>query len=258
MGFYRIFSYLLEMVGKMFPKKREDPIHIGVLPEDSPVVDIQVSSLQDEVILNEDIMNTNKLIGVLPQSVMEEIPSVMEKFGINTPLRLAHFLSQCSHESGHFKSLSENLNYSVDGLKKIFGKYFKPAGLAESYARKPEKIASRVYADRMGNGAESTGDGWKYRGRGAVQLTGKNNYTEFSKFVPDDVVSKPDLVATKYALTSAAWFFKRAGLNEVADRGSSEAVITAVTKKINGGTNGLPDRIKEFKKFYALLNQPTA
>ena len=198
-------------------------------------------------------MNLDKLKGHIPDTVIGQIPGVMDKFQINTPLRLAHFLSQCGHESGGFKHTNENLNYSADGLKKIFPKYFAQAGLAESYARQPEKIASRVYGGRMGNGDESTKEGFKFRGRGYIQLTGKSNYSEFDKFVNEDILANPDLVATQYPLLSAAWFFHKNGLNAIADKGADDATVTAVTKRVNGGTIGLPDRIKHFKEYYSLL-----
>ena len=197
-------------------------------------------------------MDINKLKGHIPDAVLAQIPSVMEKFKIDTPLELAHFLAQCGHESGNFKAVSENLNYSADGLKKIFPKYF-PGNLNESYARKPEAIASRVYASRMGNGNEATKEGFKFRGRGYIQLTGKENYASFDKFVEDDILANPDLVATKYPLLSAAWFFSKNKLNEIASKGADDAIVTAVTKRVNGGTIGLADRIKHFKEFYALL-----
>jgi putative chitinase len=198
-------------------------------------------------------MNLDKLKGHIPDTVIGQIPCVMDKFQINTPLRLAHFLAQCGHESGGFKHTNENLNYSADGLKKIFPKYFAQAGLAESYARQPEKIASRVYGGRMGNGDESTKEGFKFRGRGYIQLTGKSNYSEFDKFVNEDILANPDLVATQYPLLSAAWFFHKNGLNTIADKGADDATVTAVTKRVNGGTIGLPDRIKHFKEYYSLL-----
>lgn len=198
-------------------------------------------------------MNTDKLKGHIPDTVIAQIPDVAAKFGINTPLRLAHFLAQCGHESGGFKLVNENLNYSADGLKKIFPKYFAQAGLAESYARQPEKIASRVYGGRMGNGDEASKEGFKFRGRGYIQLTGKSNYTEFDKFVDDDILGNPDLVATKYPLLSAAWFFHKNGLNAISDKGADDATVTSVTKRVNGGTIGLPDRIKHFKEYYSLL-----
>ena len=197
-------------------------------------------------------MDISKLKGHIPDTVLTQIPAVMEKFGINTPLRLAHFLAQCSHESGHWKAVSENLNYSADGLKKIFPKYF-PGTLNESYARNPEKIASRVYASRMGNGDEASKEGWKFRGRGYIQLTGKANYQAFDKIVEEDLIANPDLVATKYPLLSAAWFFSKNGINTIADKGADDATVTAVSKRVNGGTIGLADRIKNFKTIYALL-----
>jgi putative chitinase len=197
-------------------------------------------------------MDIQKLKGHIPDTVLAQIPSVMEKFKIDTPLELAHFLAQCGHESGNFKAVSENLNYSADGLKKIFPKYF-PGNLNESYARKPEAIASRVYASRMGNGNEASKEGFRFRGRGYIQLTGKENYASFDKFVEDDILANPDLVATKYPLLSAAWFFSKNKLNEIASKGADDATVTAVTRRVNGGTIGLADRIKHFKEFYALL-----
>ncbi|MBX9896192.1 MAG: glycoside hydrolase family 19 protein, partial [Nitrosomonas sp.] len=155
-------------------------------------------------------------------------------------------------ESAEFKALEENLNYSVDGLKKVFSKYF-PDDLANGYARQPEKIASRVYAGRMGNGDEASKEGYKYRGRGYIQLTGKDNYGAFAKAIGDDVVTNPDWVKTKYPLLSAAWFWNTRALNELADQGASDDVVTKITKKVNGGTLGLDDRISHFKKYYALL-----
>jgi len=192
------------------------------------------------------------LKGHVPDSVLAQIPDTAAKFNITNTLRLAHFLAQCGHESGGFKAVSENLNYSADGLKKIFPKYF-PGNLNESYARQPEKIASRVYGSRMGNGDESSKEGYKFRGRGYIQLTGKSNYSSFDKLVDDDIVGNPDLVATKYPLMSAAFFFNNNSLWSICDRGADDATVTAVTKRVNGGTIGLPDRIKHFKEYYALL-----
>ncbi len=193
-----------------------------------------------------------KLKGHIPDAVLSQIPDVISKFNCNTPLRLAHFLAQCGHESGNFKAVSENLNYSADGLKKIFGKYF-PGDLSNSYAKNPEKIASRVYGSRMGNGDESTKDGFKFRGRGYIQLTGKDNYTKFTKFIGEDCIGNPDLVATKYPLASAAFFFDSNKLWAICDKGSDDLTVTAVTKRVNGGTIGLADRIKHFKEFYSYL-----
>jgi len=204
---------------------------------------------EDVIIQPSGSLKLDKLKGHIPDSVISMIPETAEKFKIDTPLKLAHFLAQCGHESGGFKVVNENLNYSADGLKKIFGKYF-PGNLAESYARQPEKIAARVYGSRMGNGSEETKEGFKFRGRGFIQLTGKDNYSAFDKFVNEDILSNPDLVATKYPLLSAAWFFQRC-LPKCTD--ASDTSVTSVTKCVNGGTIGLPDRLKHFKEYYNLL-----
>ena len=208
---------------------------------------------EDVVIPSGGPLNLEKLKGHIPDSVIAQIPETAKKFNITNNLRLAHFLSQCGHESGGFKAVSENLNYSADGLKKIFGKYF-PGNLNESYARQPEKIAARVYASRMGNGDETSKEGFKFRGRGYIQLTGKANYTNFTKFIGEDCIANPDLVATKYPLASAAFFFDSNKLWSICDKGADDATVTAVTKRVNGGILGLQDRIKHFKEYYKLLS----
>jgi putative chitinase len=192
------------------------------------------------------------LKGHIPDAVIAQIPDTAAKFNITNVLRLAHFLAQCGHESGGFKAVSENLNYSADGLKKIFPKYF-PGNLNESYSRQPEKIANRVYSSRMGNGDEASGEGFKFRGRGYIQLTGKSNYASFDKMVEENIVENPDLVATKYPLASAGFFFDSNKLWSICDKGADDATVTAVTKRVNGGTIGLADRIKHFKEYYNLL-----
>ena len=207
---------------------------------------------EDVVIPTGSGFKLDKLKGHIPESVIAQIPEIVEKFKINTPLRLAHFLSQCSHESGGFKVFQENLNYSADGLKKIFPKYF-PGNLSESYAKNPEKIASKVYGGRMGNGVESTKEGYKFRGRGALQTTGKENYKKLGDFLGVDLISNPDLVATKYPLASAAFFFNSNKLWSICDKGADDATVTAVTKRVNGGVIGLSERIKHFKEYYNLL-----
>jgi putative chitinase len=170
-----------------------------------------------------------------------------------TPVRAAHFFAQTAHETGGFKAFSENLNYSADGLQKIFGKYF-PGLLEESYAKKPEKIANRVYADRMGNGAEASGDGWKYRGRGALQLTGKANYKAFSDYLKNPLImEQPDLVAGELAFESAMFFFEKNKLWDICDKGVTKETILALTKRINGGTHGLADREEKTFKYYGFL-----
>jgi putative chitinase len=183
--------------------------------------------------------------------VIAQIPDVMTKFKIDTAVKLSHFLAQCGHESGGFKVVNENLNYGAKGLNTIFKKYFPTEEKAKLYERKPEKIANLVYGGRMGNGAEATGEGYKFRGRGYIQLTGKDNYTAFGKAINEDIAANPDLVATKYPLLSAAWFFSKNCLGKCAD--ASDASVLAVTKCVNGGTIGLPDRQKHFKEYYDLL-----
>lgn len=170
-----------------------------------------------------------------------------------TPERAAHFFAQTAHESGGFKAFSENLNYSAQGLQGIFGKYF-PGNLEESYARKPEKIANRVYASRMGNGDEASGDGWKYRGRGALQLTGKSNYQAFADYLKNpEIMSNPDLVSTEFAFESAIFFFDKNSLWSICDKGVNKDSILALTKRINGGTHGLADREEKTFKYYTYV-----
>jgi putative chitinase len=198
-------------------------------------------------------MDVNKLKGHIPDAVIAQLPDTIAKFELNTPLRLAHFLAQAGHESGGFKAVNENLNYGAKGLLGIFKKYFPTPEKAALYERKPEKIANLVYGGRMGNGPEASGEGWKFRGRGYIQLTGKDNYKAFDAVVAESIVDNPDLVATKYPLLSAAWFFHKNGLHKIADGGATDAVVTSVTKRVNGGTIGLSDRIKHFKEYYNLL-----
>lgn len=172
-----------------------------------------------------------------------------------SPSRAAHFFAQTAHESGGFKTFSENLNYGAKGLRGIFGKYFPNDNLARIYERKPEKIANRVYANRMGNGDEASGDGWKYRGRGALQLTGKDNYRAFGKYIgrEEEVLANPDLVAGELCFESALWFFDRNKLWGICDQGINDAAILALTKRINGGTHGLDDRKAKTKKYATWL-----
>ena len=198
-------------------------------------------------------LKLEKLKGHIPDAVIAMIPAVAQKFQIDSALRLAHFLAQCGHESGGFRLTKENLNYSAKGLNGIFKKYFPTLESALPYERKPEKIANKVYGGRMGNGPEASGDGAKFCGRGYIQLTGKDNYTAFGKSIGEDVCANPQVVAEKYALLSAAWFFSKNGLHKMADGGATDAVVTSITKRVNGGTIGLADRIKHFKEYYHLL-----
>lgn len=173
------------------------------------------------------------------------------KYNINTYLRMANFLAQVCHESSNFRAVSENLNYSASALRKVFGKYFNDDTIAEDYARQPEKIANRVYANRMGNNDEASGDGWAYRGRGLMQLTGKNNYLHFSNAYGADVVAQPELVAEtpELCVAVAGWYWDTNRLNRLAD----EDDIKKITKKINGGYHGLEDREAKLTKIKSVL-----
>jgi predicted chitinase len=181
---------------------------------------------------------------------LPELNSVLPAHGIDSFLRIAHFLAQVAHESGHMSLVEENLNYSAERLREVFPSRFASVAAAQPYDRKPKKIGNKIYGGRMGNGPESTGEGYKYRGRGLIQLTGKNNYKAFANWLGDQtVVSDPDLVATKYPVTSAVYYWVGNGLNAAADADN----VRKVTKKINGGYNGLSDRIKLLNKAKAGL-----
>jgi putative chitinase len=199
-------------------------------------------------------MNISNLNGHIPQSVIVEIPLVMTTFHIDTQLRLAHFLAQCAHESGRFLRFRENLNYGAVGLRNVFGKYFPNDAIAAAYARKPEKIANRVYANRMGNGPETSGDGYRFRGRGFIQVTGRSNYTLFDAIAPESIIANPDLVATTYPLFSAGWFWTSRNINKAADKGATDSAVLSVTKLVNGGTTGLAERQQLFHTYYPLLS----
>ena len=177
------------------------------------------------------------------------------KFYDLTPEQAAHFFAQTAHESANFKAFSENLNYSAKALDSVFGKYFVRAGRdADDYARQPEKIANVVYASRMGNGDTASGDGWKYRGRGALQLTGHNNYKAFSEFLgKPEILDNPDLVAEDYSFESAIFFFENNKLWDIC-KTVDDASILALTKRINGGTHGLDDRKTKTYKYYKYVS----
>jgi putative chitinase len=210
------------------------------------------STIPTPVVIPPSEFKLEALKGHIPDSVISQIPDTAVKFNITNPLRLAHFLAQCGHESGKFKAVSENLNYSAKGLLGTFGKYFDSVSAAK-YEKKPEMIASRVYGNRMGNGDETSKEGYKFRGRGYIQLTGKSNYIKFTKFIGEDCILNPDLVATKYPLASAAFFFDSNKLWSICDKGFSREVVEQVTKRVNGGLIGIDDRWKHFQEFYNLL-----
>ena len=191
-----------------------------------------------------------------PEGWVNAMNEVFPKYEINTPKRIAAFIAQCGHESGGWRTFSENLNYSAKALDAIFGKYFKRAGRdAQAYHRQPEKIANVVYAGRMSNGDTDSGDGWKYRGRGPIQLTGKANYSAFSADMDVDAVDSPDNVSEdkEMALMSAIWYWNKNSLNKYADSGD----IKTMTKRINGGYIGLEDRIHHWEMALTAMGEDT-
>ena len=185
------------------------------------------------------------------EQYIDDLEQTLPKYGIaDSKVRLAHFFAQILHESGCMRFDTENLNYSSDALRRVFGRYFRTKEEADAYARKPEKIANRVYANRNGNGGEETGEGWKYRGRGLIQLTGKDNYRAFADWIGDPrILDEPDLVSSEYAVHSAVFYWDRNGLNTLADNDD----VVAVTRRINGGTNGLSHRRELLNKANGLL-----
>lgn len=212
----------------------------------------------DSIQTSDAIFTKDSLQQIMPRAKVEDIDhylnalnSEMQAYEINTPLRAVHFIAQIAHESGSFKYRVENLNYSAQALRAVFGKYFPTEELANVYARKPEQIANRVYANRMNNGNEESGDGWKYRGRGLIQLTGKENYTKCGGALKIDLVNKPDLLAqdANAAVAAACWFWDSRKLNAYADQDD----IRSVTKRINGGYNGLEDREQYLRRAKSVL-----
>lgn len=183
---------------------------------------------------------------------LDALNKILPLYEINTPLRLCHFLAQVIHESGHLKYKRENLNYSASALRKVFGKYFRTDAEAEVYARKPEMIANRVYANRMGNGNEASGDGSFYMGRGLIMLTGKCNYKDCAKYIKVDLVNYPNLICDypEINIKVACWFWNKNKLNTFAD----EDDILTITKKINGGFLGIEDRKINLKKAKEVIN----
>ncbi|TRX34943.1 glycoside hydrolase family 19 protein [Flavobacterium sp. ZT3R18] len=187
--------------------------------------------------------------GVIGKKTLNKLKEVLK---IDSNEDLAHFLGQVAHETGNFALDTENLMYSTIGLTTTFKKYFPTPESTVGYVKQPIKIASKVYSNRMGNGDEASQEGWIYKGRGALQLTGKNNYQLFSKYVNDDCVSKPELVAGKYFFESAKFYFDNNNLWKLT-KTVDDVSITSVSKKVNGGLNGLNDRITKTKEFYQLL-----
>lgn len=204
------------------------------------------------------VLSARQLAEMMPDAKAELIEHYLaainvclSRYQINTPLRVAHFIAQIGHESGSLRYAQENLNYSTKALRSVFGKYFPTDDLAEAYARKPEKIASRVYAGRMGNGDEASGEGWAYRGRGLIQLTGKDNYRAFSQAVEQELLENPELVADNPQLTvaTAGWYWDSCHLNQYADQDA----LKQITRRINGGYNGLDDREQRLSRARLVL-----
>lgn len=187
-----------------------------------------------------------------PEILLPHLNHYMINEGLVTPIRQAHFLAQVAHESGNLNIVTENLNYSADGLRKVFGKYFPDSKTAERYARQPMWIANRVYAGRMGNGSEASGDGWKYRGAGLIQLTGKNNQQAFANACEKPLEAIGDyLRSPEGSVHSAVWFWATNGLNRIADRND----LRELTRRINGGYNGYEDRRARFNRIFPILNK---
>jgi putative chitinase len=212
----------------------------------------------------QDTITKLKAAKLVPENVLNELPTIVTKFNVTSNLQLAHFLSQCAHESGDFKRLQENLNYSdPNRIAEIFrhdvdlnkNRIVEASELenAKRYVKKPKELANFVYANQNGNGNEASGDGYNYRGRGCIQLTGRANYKSFSTFIGEDCVANPDLVSDKYPLASAAFYFTNTKLWALCAKGSDTKTITEITKKINGANHGLTDRINRFNKIYAVI-----
>jgi len=205
--------------------------------------------------MSECILTREQLAQLLPGNAYvnewyEALSQLLPDYDINTPERIAAFIAQCSHESAGFKFLKENLNYRAESLMRVWPRYFPNIEVARQYAHKQEKIANRAYANRMGNGNEASGDGWRFCGRGLIQLTGRNNYEAFAESIETPVEEIPEYLATfEGAAQSACWFWETNNLNKWADTGD----IVTLTKKINGGTLGLEDRIKHYKHALEVL-----
>lgn len=227
------------------------------LPHDGLVGDITWNKLfppgTDNAASDKGKVDMSRLVGMVPPEILDELNDVRNKFKCDSPLRLAHFLAQCAKETENFTKFEENLNYKAERLMVVFKKHFKNLAEAETYAHKPEAIANRVYANRYGNGDEASGDGWKYRGRGCTHTTFEANYAKLTQKLNVDFVTHPDLVAGKYKVMAAISFFEDNKLFPICDEGSSLEVVTAITKKVQGGTDSAAERYDYFKKFYAAL-----
>ena len=196
-----------------------------------------------------------KTCGVTPDGAFgpNTARAIAEHYGLN-PNRGAHLLGQAAHESGNFMISEENLNYRAETMCRVWPSRFKSEAEAEPYARNPEKLANKVYADRMGNGSEASGDGYKNRGRGFIQLTGAINIKQFAEHIGrDSLVDDPSPIADELAMDSAIFFFEKNGLFAMADKGVTDSIIKSITKRVNGGYHGLEDRMEKTKKIYRWL-----
>jgi putative chitinase len=196
-------------------------------------------------------MNIQCLYGFIPNKVFDQLPEVIKRFNLNTETKLAHFLGQCASETG-FSSVEENLNYSAKRLWQKFSKRVKTYAKAQLIANDPVKIGSCIYADRIGNGNEASQEGYKFRGRGYIQLTGKSNYEAFSKYIGEDCVSNPDIVATKYPLVVAGWYFANRVKNK-ANNPVNRTGVASVTDSVKGSSSGYQGRLILTQKYEAMI-----
>lgn len=188
----------------------------------------------------------------IPEEWFDPFQETFARFDISTPLRQAAFIGQCGHESGSFRFLEENLNYKAERLMAVWPSRFPDMETAEKYAHNPEKLANKIYSGRMGNGNEESGDGWKYHGRGLIQLTGKDAYTLCGDSLQADLMNHPELLlGQQYAALSAGWFWRKHGLNELAESKQYETM----TKRINGGLTGQDDRLKRMEQALQVLSE---
>ena len=201
------------------------------------------------------ILSQDQLAQVIPGNPYVDhwynaLAQALPDYDINTPARVAAFLAQCGHESGGFTAIKENLNYKAESLVRVWPKYFPNMDVANQYAHNQEKIANRAYANRMGNGPEESGDGYRFCGRGLIQLTGRSNYQAFADSIQEDINNLPDYLATfEGCVQSACWFWEANNLNQYADNGD----LLTMTKKINGGTLGIDDRTERYKKALQIM-----
>ena len=254
--FTKIIKFMFSWFNKKEKVEESKPVEVQEKQESKPIT-VSIEKENEKIkltwlFLRETLYKVNSNLNKNDcDYYYEALNKILPQYEINTKLRVCHFLAQVLHESGHLKYKSENLNYSAKALRSVFGKYFKTDEIAKAYERKPEKIANRVYANRMGNSNEASGDGYKFRGRGLIQLTGANNYKICGQDLGLDLVKNPDLIISdpEICVKTACWFWNKNNLNQYADKDD----IKTITKRINGGENGLSDREANLKKAKAIL-----